>query len=50
MSALLTTNQFEAVFPQVIVDDAQPNHATLRSFVVAIYVSPSPDPLRPHFG
>ena len=39
MSALLTANQFEKVFPQVVVDDAHPNHATLQSFVVAIYVS-----------
>ncbi|KAK0206623.1 general substrate transporter [Desarmillaria ectypa] len=37
MSALLTANQFEKVFPQVIVDSAHPNHATLQSFVVAIY-------------
>ncbi|KAI0771581.1 general substrate transporter [Trametes elegans] len=37
MSALLTAKQFEDVFPQVVVDDAHPNHATLQSFVVAIY-------------
>ncbi|KAH7887856.1 general substrate transporter [Phlebopus sp. FC_14] len=37
MSALLTANQFEKVFPQVIVDTSHPNHATLQSFVVAIY-------------
>ncbi|KAI0352978.1 general substrate transporter [Trametes cingulata] len=37
MSALLTAKQFEDVFPQVIVDNAHPNHATLQSFVVAIY-------------
>lgn len=40
MSALLTAKQFENVFPQVIVNDSQPsNHATLQSFVVAVYVS-----------
>ncbi|TFK49307.1 general substrate transporter [Heliocybe sulcata] len=37
MSALLTGNQFEATFPQVVVDSAHPNHATLQSFIVAIY-------------
>ncbi|KAL0949692.1 hypothetical protein HGRIS_009729 [Hohenbuehelia grisea] len=37
MSALLTAKQFEKTFPQVIVDDTHPNHATLQSFVVAIY-------------
>ncbi|KAF9075961.1 general substrate transporter [Rhodocollybia butyracea] len=37
MSALLTANQFEKVFPQVVVSDAHPNHATLQSFLVAIY-------------
>ncbi|SJL02065.1 related to transporter (major facilitator superfamily) [Armillaria ostoyae] len=38
MSALLTANQFEKVFPQVITGKDQPsNHATLQSFVVAIY-------------
>lgn len=37
MSALLTAGQFEKVFPQVVVDKAHPNHATLQSFVVAIY-------------
>lgn len=37
MSALLTASQFEKVFPQVVVDDAHPNHATLQSFLVAIY-------------
>ncbi|KAL5494751.1 hypothetical protein ACEPAI_212 [Sanghuangporus weigelae] len=36
MSALLTANQFEKVFPQVNTD-SHPNHATLQSFVVAIY-------------
>ncbi|KAL5535988.1 hypothetical protein ACEPAF_4082 [Sanghuangporus sanghuang] len=36
MSALLTANQFERVFPQVNTD-SHPNHATLQSFVVAIY-------------
>ncbi|PBL02623.1 general substrate transporter [Armillaria gallica] len=38
MSALLTANQFEKVFPQVITGNNQPaNHSTLQSFVVAIY-------------
>lgn len=37
MSALLTGNQFEATFPEVVVDSAHPNHATLQSFIVAIY-------------
>ncbi|KAG7449357.1 general substrate transporter [Guyanagaster necrorhizus] len=37
MSALLTANQFDKVFPQVIVNSAHPKHATLQSFVVAIY-------------
>ncbi|KZT28010.1 general substrate transporter [Neolentinus lepideus HHB14362 ss-1] len=37
MSGLLTGNQFEATFPQVVVDSAHPNHATLQSFIVAIY-------------
>ncbi|KAG8216402.1 general substrate transporter [Butyriboletus roseoflavus] len=37
MSALLTAGQFERVFPQVVVDASHPNHATLQSFVVAIY-------------
>ncbi|KAK0491097.1 general substrate transporter [Armillaria novae-zelandiae] len=38
MSALLTANQFEKVFPQVVVNSSNPpNHATLQSFVVAIY-------------
>ncbi|EJC98736.1 general substrate transporter [Fomitiporia mediterranea MF3/22] len=36
MSALLTANQFERVFPQVVVATS-PHHATLQSFVVAIY-------------
>lgn len=39
MSALLTEPSFESVFPQVVTSDAHPNHATLQSFVVAIYVS-----------
>ncbi|CCM04837.1 uncharacterized protein FIBRA_07030 [Fibroporia radiculosa] len=34
MSALLTANQFDKVFPQVAIGD---NHATLQSFLVAIY-------------
>ncbi|TFY54378.1 hypothetical protein EVJ58_g8903 [Rhodofomes roseus] len=38
MSALLTANQFESTFPQVKTGDGQPsNHATLQSFIVAIY-------------
>ncbi|THH12256.1 hypothetical protein EW145_g156 [Phellinidium pouzarii] len=37
MSALLTANQFEKTFPEVVTSDAHPNHATLQSFVVAIY-------------
>ncbi|KAH7916337.1 general substrate transporter [Hygrophoropsis aurantiaca] len=38
MSALLTAGQFEKVFPQVVVDPSfHNNHATLQSFVVAIY-------------
>ncbi|KAI0693572.1 general substrate transporter [Cytidiella melzeri] len=38
MSALLTAGQFEKVFPQVVVDSSEPsNHATLQSFVVAVY-------------
>ncbi|EKM59406.1 uncharacterized protein PHACADRAFT_137121 [Phanerochaete carnosa HHB-10118-sp] len=38
MSALLSAQQFEKVFPQVVVD-GHSNHATLQSFVVAIYAS-----------
>ncbi|KAG6379627.1 general substrate transporter [Boletus reticuloceps] len=37
MSALLTAGQFEKVFPQVVVDASHPNHATLQSFIVAVY-------------
>ncbi|EPQ59314.1 sugar transporter [Gloeophyllum trabeum ATCC 11539] len=39
MSALLTANQFEKVFPQTVVpaDGSKPEHATLQSFLVAIY-------------
>ncbi|CAL1701462.1 unnamed protein product [Somion occarium] len=37
MSALLSAKQFTRVFPQVIIDGDHPNHATLQSFVVAIY-------------
>lgn len=37
MSSLLTLQTFEDTFPQVVVDDAHPNHATLQSFVVAVY-------------
>ncbi|KAK1231930.1 hypothetical protein PQX77_004949 [Marasmius sp. AFHP31] len=36
MSALLTASQFTKVFPQT-ADDGPPNHATLQSFLVAIY-------------
>ncbi|KAG2742042.1 general substrate transporter [Suillus brevipes Sb2] len=34
---LINQSQFEKVFPQVVVDSSHPNHATLQSFVVAIY-------------
>ncbi|KAJ8593401.1 general substrate transporter [Rhizopogon salebrosus TDB-379] len=37
MSSLITGNQFEAMFPQVIVEASHPNHATLQSFTIAIY-------------
>ncbi|KAF4574853.1 hypothetical protein EYR36_006204 [Pleurotus pulmonarius] len=37
MSALLTAKQFERVFPQVVVNTDHPNHATLQSFLVAVY-------------
>ncbi|KAF8192485.1 general substrate transporter [Pholiota molesta] len=37
MSSLLTAKQFEDTFPQVVVDDAHKNHATLQSLLVAIY-------------
>ncbi|EIW81743.1 general substrate transporter [Coniophora puteana RWD-64-598 SS2] len=37
MSSLLTGNQFEAQFPQVVVESSHPNHATLQSFIIAIY-------------
>ncbi|KAA1466224.1 general substrate transporter [Dentipellis sp. KUC8613] len=37
MSALLTAPQWEKTFPQTVTSDAHPNHATLQSFVVAIY-------------
>ncbi|KZV69866.1 general substrate transporter [Peniophora sp. CONT] len=37
MSALLTANQFEKTFPQVVESASHPNHATLQSFVTAIY-------------
>lgn len=40
MSALLTANQFEKTFPQVVESASHPNHATLQSFVTAIYVRP----------
>ncbi|KAH8111654.1 general substrate transporter [Phellopilus nigrolimitatus] len=36
MSSLLTLPRFEEVFPQVVVATG-PNHATLQSFVVAVY-------------
>ncbi|KAL5521975.1 hypothetical protein ACEPAF_1831 [Sanghuangporus sanghuang] len=38
MSALLTLQTFEDTFPQVVTDTPYPtNHATLQSFVVAVY-------------
>ncbi|KLO19831.1 general substrate transporter [Schizopora paradoxa] len=37
MSALLSARQFENVFPEVIIEANHPNHATLQSFLVAIY-------------
>jgi MFS family permease len=37
MSSLLTGNQFEASFPEVIVEASHPDHATLQSFTIAIY-------------
>ncbi|KAH7916336.1 general substrate transporter [Hygrophoropsis aurantiaca] len=37
MSALLTAGQFEKVFPQIVVSAGHPNHATLQSFMVAVY-------------
>ncbi|OAX34446.1 general substrate transporter [Rhizopogon vinicolor AM-OR11-026] len=37
MSSLITGNQFEAMFPQVVVDASHSNHATLQSFIIAIY-------------
>ncbi|KAF9218149.1 hypothetical protein BS17DRAFT_314231 [Gyrodon lividus] len=37
MSALITSNQFEKVFPQVVVAGNNSNHAALQSFVVAVY-------------
>ncbi|KIK35386.1 hypothetical protein CY34DRAFT_57240, partial [Suillus luteus UH-Slu-Lm8-n1] len=37
MSSLLTGNQFEASFPEVIVEPNHPDHATLQSFTIAIY-------------
>ncbi|TFY83831.1 hypothetical protein EWM64_g200 [Hericium alpestre] len=37
MSALLTAPQWTKVFPQTIISPDHPNHATLQSFVVAIY-------------
>ncbi|KIK33073.1 hypothetical protein CY34DRAFT_813852 [Suillus luteus UH-Slu-Lm8-n1] len=37
MSSLITGNQFEASFPEVIVEASHPNHATLQSFTIAIY-------------
>jgi hypothetical protein len=30
--------KFEASFPEVIVEASHPNHATLQSFTIAIYV------------
>ncbi|ETW84398.1 MFS sugar transporter [Heterobasidion irregulare TC 32-1] len=37
MSALLTASQWEKVFPQTVASGGHSNHATLQSFVVAIY-------------
>ncbi|KAG1890589.1 uncharacterized protein F5891DRAFT_1131629 [Suillus fuscotomentosus] len=37
MSSLITGNQFEATFPEVVVEASHPNHATLHSFTTAIY-------------
>ncbi|KAG2111415.1 general substrate transporter [Suillus cothurnatus] len=37
MSSLLTGNQFEASFPEVVVEASHPDHATLQSFTIAIY-------------
>ncbi|TFK43653.1 general substrate transporter [Crucibulum laeve] len=37
MSALLSAKQFEKTFPEVVVNDAHKNHATLQSLLVAIY-------------
>ncbi|KAI0033759.1 general substrate transporter [Vararia minispora EC-137] len=37
MSALLTSGQWEKVFPQTVESTVHPNHATLQSFVVAVY-------------
>ncbi|KAG2153497.1 general substrate transporter [Suillus bovinus] len=37
MSSLLTGNQFEASFPEVIVETSHPDHATLQSLTIAIY-------------
>ncbi|KAG1840905.1 general substrate transporter [Suillus subalutaceus] len=37
MSSLITGNQFEATFPEVVVEVSHPNHATLQSFTIAIY-------------
>ncbi|KAG1861644.1 general substrate transporter [Suillus subluteus] len=37
MSSLITGNQFEASFPEVVVEASHPNHATLQSFIIAIY-------------
>ncbi|KAF8812325.1 general substrate transporter [Phlegmacium glaucopus] len=37
MSSLLTAKQFDKTFPEVVVDNAHRNHATLQSLLVAIY-------------
>ncbi|KAG2090191.1 general substrate transporter, partial [Suillus discolor] len=37
MSSLLTGNQFEGSFPEVVVEPSHPDHATLQSFIIAIY-------------
>lgn len=34
----ISLHQFEGSFPEVIVEPSHPNHATLQSFIIAIYV------------
>lgn len=47
MSSLLTANQFQKVFPQVVVDADHKDHATLQSFLAAIHVSEHRAPIMP---